>query len=60
MSAICAYCQGKGRVIYYHGDYDTCPDCHGTGARLCSDCPPVGYPTDKTRCSECPAVKAVP
>lgn len=21
---------------------------------LCSDCPPVGYPTDKTRCSACP------
>lgn len=21
---------------------------------LCSDCPPVGYPTDKTRCSPCP------
>lgn len=21
---------------------------------LCSDCPPVGYQTDKTRCSECP------
>jgi uncharacterized paraquat-inducible protein A len=23
-------------------------------ARVCSDCPPVGYPTDKTRCSTCP------
>lgn len=22
--------------------------------RLCEDCPPVGYPTDKTRCLECP------
>jgi len=21
---------------------------------LCSDCPPVGYPTDKTRCLPCP------
>lgn len=21
---------------------------------MCSDCPPVGYPTDITRCSECP------
>ena len=20
----------------------------------CSDCPPLGYPTDKTRCDECP------
>jgi len=24
------------------------------GGPLCSDCPPVGYPTDKTRCDECP------
>lgn len=23
----------------------------------CSDCPPEGYPTDKTRCSECPRKK---
>jgi hypothetical protein len=22
--------------------------------QLCEDCPPVGYPTDKTRCTECP------
>lgn len=21
---------------------------------LCSDCPPIGYPTDKTRCLPCP------
>jgi hypothetical protein len=23
-------------------------------AMLCSDCPPIGYPTDKTRCTPCP------
>lgn len=23
-------------------------------APMCDDCPPVGYPTDKTRCDECP------
>jgi hypothetical protein len=23
-------------------------------AALCEDCPPVGYPTDKTRCTPCP------
>lgn len=23
-------------------------------AKLCSDCPPVRYPTDKTRCKQCP------
>ena len=23
-------------------------------AALCSDCPPLGYPTDKTRCLPCP------
>lgn len=21
---------------------------------LCDDCPPIGYPTDNTRCLECP------
>jgi hypothetical protein len=21
---------------------------------LCEDCPPIGYPTDKTRCAACP------
>ena len=27
----------------------------GVGAHeLCSDCPPSGYPTDRTRCAECP------
>jgi hypothetical protein len=25
-----------------------------TDRPLCYDCPPVGYPTDKTRCDECP------
>lgn len=28
------------------------PEC------LCSDCPPIGYPTDKTRCAPCPRRKA--
>lgn len=23
-------------------------------AKLCSDCPPENYPTDKTRCLSCP------
>ena len=23
-------------------------------AELCEDCPPLGYPTNKTRCLECP------
>ncbi len=22
--------------------------------KLCEGCPPVGYPTDKTRCGDCP------
>lgn len=25
-----------------------------TQQELCSDCPPLGYPTNKTRCAECP------
>ena len=28
--------------------------CACVDAILCSDCPPVGYPTDRTRCEECP------
>jgi hypothetical protein len=29
--------------------------CHPNPAfSLCQDCPPVGYPTDKTRCISCP------
>jgi len=26
----------------------------GMCAGLCEDCPPEGYPTDKTRCATCP------
>jgi hypothetical protein len=26
----------------------------GAGEALCEDCPPVGYPTDETRCAPCP------
>ncbi len=27
---------------------------HNGSTSLCSDCPPVGYITDKTRCLPCP------
>ncbi len=27
---------------------------HMKAARECDDCPPLGYPTDKTRCISCP------
>lgn len=30
------------------------------GSKLCEDCPPVGYPTDKTRCEPCPRRLANP
>lgn len=36
---------------YIHGD-----DCEP----LCSDCPPAGYPTDKTRCHKCPRRSSSP
>ena len=26
---------------------------------LCSDCPPVAYPTDKTRCYRCPRIPTI-
>lgn len=28
-----------------------------TEGALCGDCPPVGYPTDKTRCEPCPRTR---
>jgi hypothetical protein len=28
--------------------------CAAERGELCSDCPPAGYPTDKTRCAPCP------
>lgn len=31
--------------------HEPCPEAL---AALCDDCPPAGYPTDKTRCEECP------
>ena len=27
----CTHCRGSGKVRYYHGDFDTCPTCHGNG-----------------------------
>lgn len=27
--------------------------------KKCDDCPPIGYPTDKTRCDECPRRRAI-
>jgi hypothetical protein len=39
----------------YHGPAAICSiECALALVGLCSDCPPVGYPTDKTRCTECP------
>jgi hypothetical protein len=33
---------------------DDCRCRNYVGSPVCSDCPPVGYPTDATRCTECP------
>jgi ribosomal protein L34E len=30
------------------------------GEPLCSDCPPFGHPTNKTRCAECPRMETDP
>jgi hypothetical protein len=58
---------GRTRCWLHGFNYDRdCNDCSGletvairkvehvNGIELCSDCPPFGYPTDKTRCDECP------
>jgi hypothetical protein len=44
---------GAGVPLQFIGiDLASGPD--ETVCRLCEDCPPPGYPTDKTRCAECP------
>lgn len=35
-----------------------CPQIMTSSNSICSDCPPVGYPTDKTRCADCPITAA--
>lgn len=40
---VCLACNGAGQQPYSQ------PECY-----LCTDCPPVGYPTDETRCLPCP------
>lgn len=58
--------QGAGKdpdTGYVDGEYLECLECGsqteasevdlGLNAK-CSDCPPEGYPTDKTRCVSCP------
>ena len=39
----------SGRREANEGDHEI-----GAGLLACSECPPLGYPTDKTRCDECP------
>ena len=49
-------------VERWHADYaqDMAADIRALplptmmGGKLCEDCPPIGYPTDKTRCCDCP------
>lgn len=47
--------------IHVYGYRPNCSECAGVGCsdcvlvmQLCEDCPPAGYPTDKTRCTPCP------
>ena len=45
----CAWCDGEGRCPGMTIG-SVCP----ASEELCSDCPPVDYPTDETRCAPCP------
>lgn len=52
----CQYCDGSG---FFYSDPDLGPcncvlDAGVAAEEVCSDCPASGYPTDKTRCAECP------
>jgi hypothetical protein len=47
--------------MYAYGYRPNCSECAGVGCsdcilvmQLCEDCPPIGYPTNKTRCTPCP------
>jgi DnaJ-class molecular chaperone len=45
MNSECPHCKGVGKVVYYHGDLDTCPTCHGI---------PIAEPMRKPRqCQQC-------
>lgn len=52
------YCEECGQPMLPSGaekkenEFDHASGCPQDG--ICSDCPPVGYPTDKTRCADCP------
>lgn len=43
----CPHCKGLGKVIYYHGDLDTCPTCHGAGYVAGDMKPPLPEPPAK-------------
>lgn len=50
----CRTCAGTGEVVEYFGLEMRpvgvpCHDCN-----VCSDCPPMNYPTENTRCLACP------
>ena len=40
--------------VYPHERHCEDCGCRGYMMQWCSDCPPVGYPTDDTRCAVCP------
>lgn len=41
-----------------HNGHVACCDGLQEQPTLCSDCPPVGHSTDKTRCDDCPRLVA--
>lgn len=63
---LCGTCDGTGSVVFVDGAaFPNTKDGWAaaevanqprtaTFPVLCSDCPPVDYPTDKTRCADCP------
>lgn len=53
---------GKGHFWWYPAEGVRVLDRSSGAAveRLCCDCPPIGYPTDKTRCADCPRTQPTP
>lgn len=62
----CPDCNGSG-MLWAGEDVKPCPECKGNtvaptpaqepvavpAGECCEDCPPVGYPADRTRCTPC-------
>lgn len=50
----CGLCKADAEAARIRHEFYQAMESNRTDRVLCSDCPPIGYPTDKTRCDSCP------